>query len=214
MPLAVSAECGRSLPDKIVKSRRVNRLCNSGASGAGEGRPRRGLTNWPDHGKRLPTPIIPARSVIVRCFSSALSDRWGRPVRTRGAHHDRSTLASPCQRRPVGLGPGPLCLLDRKGQPLRIEENRGVLRPDAVAVLRRPRQDAREGDAGRRARLGPRHRQVGPDAFGSSSILLMRRTGLLACGPRNGPYSRGQNEFLQEAIRAQRFPNLPHPSGK
>jgi hypothetical protein len=42
----------------------------------------------------------------------------------------------------------------------------------------------------------------------------MRRTGLLACGPRNGPYSRGQNEFLQEAIRAQRFPNLPHPSGK
>ncbi len=35
------------------------------------------------------------------------------------------------------MGPGPVRLLDREGQPLRLQAHRGVIRPDALAVLRR-----------------------------------------------------------------------------
>ncbi len=43
---------------------------------------------------------------------------------------------------------------------LRLPAHRGVLQPDALAVLLGPGQDARAGDRRRRARLRPRHRTI------------------------------------------------------
>src|ERR1035437_1963516 len=57
------------------------------------------------------------------------SESCGRPLRTRGAHDDRSTLARRDQRRGLSLGPGSLRLPRREGQPLGLPANGRVLLP-------------------------------------------------------------------------------------
>jgi hypothetical protein len=94
-----------------------------------------------------------------------LSESCGRPLRTRGPPMSAQPLPALGSGDPSAWGQGPLCLPRREGQPLRLPPHRRVVLADALALLRRPRQDARQGEAGRRTGLGPRHRQVGPDAL-------------------------------------------------
>ena len=94
-----------------------------------------------------------------------LSDGCGRSTHTRGTRDDRSTPPSPGQRRPLGLGSGPLCLPRGEGQSLGLQTNGRVIRPDALALLRRAQLDSGSGQARRRAGLGPRHRQVWADTL-------------------------------------------------
>ena len=65
------------------------------------------------------------------------------------ASHDRSATPRPGQWRPLCLGPSPLRLPRREGQPLRLQTNRRVLLADALAALRRTQPDPRPGQARR-----------------------------------------------------------------
>src|ERR1035437_568655 len=91
------------------------------------------------------------------------------------APDDRSTTPGPDQRRPLRLGPGPLRLPHRERQPLWFPTDRRVLLADALALLRRTKLDARQGQARRCARLGPRDRPLGADRSEEPTSELQAR---------------------------------------
>src|SRR5450830_760546 len=90
---------------------------------------------------------------------------WATTLVPEDAHHDRSTTPRPDQRRPIRLGPGPVRLPDREGQPLGLQADRRVIQPDAMAVLRRAQLDAGSSQARRGPRLGPWHRLLWSNAI-------------------------------------------------
>jgi len=136
-------------------------------------------------------PGRPARSAPRSRHRACLLGRperlmWA-PTRSRGAQCDRRSPPRPPIRRTDGLGPGPLRVFRREGQPLGLTPNRRGLQPDAVAVLREARQDPGTGRAAGRHELGARDRALRSTAIGGNELPASPPTTASSSGWASSP---------------------------